>query len=77
MLCAEVRLIANAFIVLQENRHNADYNLGAVFSRQEALAAAAQVQDAIDAWNALAANHSQTAHLFALALMLWSGLSGH
>ena len=72
----EVRTIAENFLDLQEQRHLADYDLSQRFLRQNAIFAANQVQEAMNAWDILKNQHEKLALLFALSLMLWPGLSG-
>jgi hypothetical protein len=73
---ADMGTIAENFIDLQEARHDADYNLSRHFTRQDAATASDKTQDAIDAWNRLKAANESLSLLFALALMVWPGLSG-
>jgi uncharacterized protein (UPF0332 family) len=73
---SEIQTIANSFIVLQVQRHAADYDLSRHFTRDDAHLAARQSQEAMDAWKRLKTQHEELSLFFALALMLWPGLSG-
>ncbi|MBI4027035.1 MAG: hypothetical protein HY360_18770 [Verrucomicrobia bacterium] len=72
----DVRILAENFIALQQQRHAADYNLSRRFKRHEANRAVDLAQEAFDAWRRLKRRHTELALLFALALMLWPGLGG-
>ncbi len=73
---AQVQLLAFNFILLQRDRHEADYDLTAILTRQRALQTAEQTQDAMDAWSDLKRGNEELARLFAASLMLWPGLGG-
>lgn len=71
----DLRLVADTFVDMQLQRHNADYDLDATVVRSDALNAVANVQSAIDAWRRLLRKQPEIANLFAAALLLWPGLS--
>ncbi|HVY72223.1 MAG TPA: hypothetical protein VHH73_19980 [Verrucomicrobiae bacterium] len=71
---ADVKTIATNFIGLQEQRHAADYDLSQRFTRNDAGAAVIRAREAMNAWTRLKISHQELATLFALSLMLWSGL---
>ncbi len=73
---SDVKTVARNFIELQETRHAADYDLSRRFMRHDANTAAEQAREAIDAWRRLKQQQEELALLFALALMLWPGLTG-
>lgn len=72
---AQIRLVAQNFIDLQELRHTADYDLSVFMSRQDALNAAQRVADAMSAWRSLKSTNREVCRLFALALALWPSLA--
>lgn len=72
----DLLIISTAFRSLQEARHTADYDFSATFTRQEALEACEKAREAMHAWNALKSSKPEGLKLFAIAIMLWSGLSG-
>jgi hypothetical protein len=58
--------VASAFILLQEARHEADYDLARVFTRVEAEALIARAQRAFTGWRAIAGTDEGDAFLVAL-----------
>jgi len=72
----QVRLVAQTFIDLQDDRHTADYDPSVSFSRQDALNAALRADTAVNAWRQLKTANPQIARLFAIALILWPSLAG-
>jgi hypothetical protein len=75
-VCTDIRTVAENFVDLQDQRHDADYNLSRAFKRHDANRALDQAQGAIDAWRRIKQQEPEIARLFALSLMLWPGLSG-
>lgn len=61
-------LIADSFVVLQEERHRADYDTWESFSRVDALHKIYLAERAITAWDAV--KNSQNASVFLAALLL-------
>ena len=61
-------IIADAFVELQEARHAADYDASEFFTRPDALANIALVDQAFDAWKK--ARHTPNANVFLAALLL-------
>jgi uncharacterized protein (UPF0332 family) len=70
------RLVAQSFIDLQDDRHAADYDMAVSFSRQDALNAVTQAEQAFSAWRQLKARSPETCRLFGTAMILWPGLAG-
>jgi len=70
----QLRLIAQAFIDLQDERHEADYDLSQAFSRNDALTAVSLAEAVVAAWRRMRAADPQLCRLFALSLMLWPSL---
>jgi hypothetical protein len=72
-LSDELRSIAVAFIDLQEERHKADYDTGAVFSRPATLAILARADAVFANWRAIESTDEATVFLAALAFAArWS-----
>jgi len=46
----DLKSVANAFVSLQQARHEADYDLARTFRRQEALAFVEEARQAFEAW---------------------------
>ena len=65
-LDADLRLVAETFNQMQEERHRADYNTQAQFSRTDTLAFLQQTEDAFDAYNRVQNSEAATYFLFAL-----------
>ncbi len=60
---SDLSLVAEAFVELQEARHEADYNLSRSFTRVEVLAQVQAAKDAVDAWGRVGADRSATLFL--------------
>ncbi len=73
---ADLSTVVDAFVQLQEQRHDADYNLSRSFTRSEAMLAVGEVAGALEAWSRLKRTDRELALFFALSLMIWPGLSG-
>lgn len=71
---ADLSLVADSFVSLQELRHSADYDLNANFLRADVVAAVQRARDAIAAWNRLRQQNRDLARLAALAMLLWKQL---
>jgi hypothetical protein len=71
---ADVRLVASAFHDLQGARHEADYNLGRIYTRREAQEFVRRCEDAFDAWARCRKAHD--AEVFLAALLLHARLKG-
>ena len=65
----EVKTVANAFVRLQEARHEADYDLTRTFSREEALRFVQMARDAFEAWEAV--KKTDDARLYLACFHLW------
>lgn len=61
---------------LQAKRHEADYNFARNLSRQDAFDACDQAEAAMEAWKHLKQDKPEALRLFAMAILLWPGLSG-
>ncbi len=64
-----VATMCSAFVVLQEARHKADYDLSERLSRNECVAFVQRAEGAIQAWNAAARDPSARAYM--LSLLMW------
>lgn len=73
---ADIAAICNAVIDLQELRHTADYDLQSPIRKSDALDACDTVERAMNAWANFRQNKPEAASLFAMAVLLWPGLSG-
>jgi len=67
----DMQFVAGAVIDLQEQRHEADYDLAQSFSRTEVLAVIQQAENAINAWERLRQNQRDLARLATLVMLLW------
>jgi hypothetical protein len=65
----ELKDVANAFVNLQQARHDADYDLSAGFRRSEALAFVAAAERAFEAWATIRKN--DLARLYLGCFLLW------
>jgi hypothetical protein len=65
---SDLEVVANAVIELQEARHEADYNVGARFSRLETKNLIGQAKAAFEAWKRVRTD--PIAHNFLAALLL-------
>jgi hypothetical protein len=65
----EVKAVANAFVSLQQARHEADYDLGRTFSRNEALLFVQTARDAFEAWEPV--RKTDDARLYLACFHLW------
>jgi len=62
----ELRRVAEAFVVLQEERHRADYDVQALFTRQSATELVARARLAFDDWEAAKADALRSVFLVIL-----------
>jgi len=67
LVSADLQRVAEAFVHLQQARHEADYNLLRSFGREEAKDVVQQARDAFVAWSRVKA--SQEARVFMVALL--------
>ena len=65
---ADLRDVASAFVLLQQNRHTADYDSGAVFSRTEVVEIIEIAESAFDAWQRVRGSAASNYYLLALLL---------
>ena len=65
----EVKAVANAFVSLQQARHEADYDLSRTFSRNEALLFVQTARDAFYAWEGV--RKTDDARLYLACFHLW------
>jgi len=66
---ADLRMVARTFARLQEERHRADYNRSAAFSKAEVLNLLQDATDAVAAWQRV--RNDQAAQFFLMALAVW------
>jgi hypothetical protein len=64
-----LRDVAQAFVDLQQGRHEADYNLGKSFSRSEALALIGQATKAFQDWDQIRTH--DLARVYLACFLLW------
>jgi len=69
----ELRRIAAAFVILQDARHDADYNLGEVFNRADVRAYVDLSETSFADWTAVKARPADRAavELFLASMLLW------
>ena len=72
----ELQDLASAFVVLQQERHRADYDLSRPFTRAEAEKLIGQSRDAFDNWNTLKTNDRELARFYAMCLLNWNSWKG-
>ena len=72
----ELQKLAKAFVILQQERHRADYDLSQPFTRDEAEKLLAQTRDAFDNWNRLKQNNRELARFYAMCLLNWNSWKG-
>jgi uncharacterized protein (UPF0332 family) len=65
----EVKTVANAFVDLQQARHEADYDLTRTFIRKEALEFVQMAREAFESWEA--AKKTDDARLYLACFHLW------
>lgn len=65
----EVRMVANAFVSLQQARHEADYDLSRTFRRQETLEFVQSAGKAFATWDRV--RKTDDARLYLACLHLW------
>jgi uncharacterized protein (UPF0332 family) len=65
----ELKDVAQAFVDLQQARHEADYNLAKNFSRSEALALISQVEKAFKDWDKV--RKTDCSRLYLGCFLLW------
>ena len=65
-LTADVRKVADAFVDLQEARHEADYDAGRAYTRQEARELVRRTEEAFKAWKRAWKTHAGDTYLVAL-----------
>lgn len=66
----ELQNVANAFVNLQQARHDADYNLARTFSRSETLLFIEQAKAAFQSWEAV--RRSDLARIFVACFLNWN-----
>ena len=62
----DLATIAQTFVDMQQERHEADYDLSRKFVRSEVLALIVRAQYAVDRWPAVAASEASRAYLIGL-----------
>lgn len=73
---SDLMTICENLIDLQEFRHRADYDFSVPVTKSKALDACRKPEDAMGAWKRLRQGHLSASTLFAMAILLWPGLSG-
>lgn len=71
---ADLQLVSETFVNLQEERHRADYDLSAPFTKQETLRLLTDARNAVVLWNGI--KHDEAARLYLLCLLSWQSLRG-
>ena len=71
---AKLMAVADAFVELQEARHDADYDLSRVYTRREATDLVKRTRRAFAAWKKCREN--QDAHVYLIALLVHARLKG-
>jgi hypothetical protein len=66
---ADLKVVADAFVFLQQVRHDADYDLTRTFRRSETLDIIEQAQDAFAAWERV--SKTDDARLYLACFLLW------
>ena len=69
-----LQLVAQAFVDLQQARHEADYDVGKRFARAETQALLARASEALATWRAMPPSHA--GQCFLVALATWKKLRG-
>jgi hypothetical protein len=67
---ADLVLVAEAFVDLQEARHEADYNASAKFTRQDVITTINTARDAFQAWRRIRSHPLSRAYL--ISLLIWN-----
>lgn len=70
IVSADLQLVAKTFVLLQEQRHTADYDLAATFSRLHGQTSVKDARESFQSWFRI--RKSEEANLFALSLLLGS-----
>jgi uncharacterized protein (UPF0332 family) len=65
-LTADLRDVAEAFVELQEARHQADYDLSQTYNRQEVMELVRRCEEAFDAWSRCRKTTAAEVYLVAL-----------
>jgi hypothetical protein len=73
---SDFAVICPALRNLQDLRHRADYDFSCAFTRQDAIDACDEADAAMQAWTRLKSTKPDALKLFAMAILLWPGLSG-
>jgi len=69
---ATLQSLARLFVILQQQRHRADYDLSQPFALKEADALLQEARRAINNWETLKKNDSEIAQFYALSLFCWN-----
>jgi uncharacterized protein (UPF0332 family) len=69
---AELRVVADTFGELQYQRHQADYNRAAAFTRSEVVELLSSLDSAMEAWKRV--RKDETARFFLVCLAMWEQL---
>lgn len=68
---ADLQLVADAVVEIQEARHDADYDVGGNFTRQDVLELVRRAERAFEAWARVEATGGAEPGAFLLALLVW------
>ena len=71
---ADVKIVARRFVLLQEARHRADYNLTALWTRDEVQRLISDTRDSLSRWPAVA--EDDATRLYLAGLLCWKTLRG-
>jgi hypothetical protein len=66
---SDLRTVTRAFILLQEARHQADYDLGYQLAKTDAISRAKVAAEAFQAWQRI--QDSSEVNIFILSLLMW------
>jgi hypothetical protein len=66
---ADLSFVADTFIALQEERHDADYNLARSFRREEAVVVIASVEQCFALWPTI--QNDDSTRLYLVSLLAW------
>jgi predicted lipid-binding transport protein (Tim44 family) len=69
MTPGDLKTVANAFVSLQQARHEADYDVSRTFRRQEVLAHVQSARQAFEAWGRV--RKTDDARLYLACFLLW------
>lgn len=68
---AKLKVVAGAFVNLQQARHEADYNLASSFSKAEVMDLLNLAEQAFQEWSEVKTDEWEFARVYLLSLLLW------